>query len=48
MTLRPDQLAEYGVVAAVSLLDVARSPEEAFARAAQYVTWATQQALEGA
>ncbi|EMY32394.1 glycerate kinase [Arthrobacter crystallopoietes BAB-32] len=48
ITLGPQQLAAHGVEAAVSLLDLAGSPEEAFAQAAKYVAWATQQALEGA
>jgi glycerate 2-kinase len=48
ITLTPEQLTEYGVVAGVSLLDLARTPEEAFGQAAKYVSWATQQALEGA
>ncbi|QTG81859.1 glycerate kinase [Arthrobacter crystallopoietes] len=48
ITLTAEQLAAHGVEAAVSLLDLARTPEEAFAQAAKYVTWGTQQALEGA
>lgn len=48
ITLDPRRLAAHGVEAAVSLLDLAGSPDEAFAQAAKYVTWATQRALEGA
>ncbi|MBF4994640.1 glycerate kinase [Arthrobacter gandavensis] len=48
ITLSPKVLAEYGVEAAVSLLDLAQSPEDAMARAEFYVARATQAALEGA
>lgn len=48
ITLDPRVLAEYGVEAAVSLLDLAPSPEEAMARAEYYVVRATRAALEGA
>ena len=48
ITLGPKVLAEYGVEAAVSLLDLAQSPEDAMARAEFYVARATQAALEGA
>ncbi|MCC3289495.1 glycerate kinase [Arthrobacter sp. zg-Y1110] len=48
ITLTPDQLQEYGIVAAVSLLDVVQRPQDAMEQAAKYVAWATRQALEGA
>jgi glycerate 2-kinase len=48
ITLAPDKLAEYGVHAAASLVEAARSEEQAMAHAARYVTLATQHALEGA
>ena len=48
ITLEPKVLAQYGVEAAVSLLDLAPSPEEAMARADYYVARATRAALEGA
>ena len=48
ITLGPKVLAEYGVEAAVSVLDLAQSPEDAMARAEFYVARATQAALEGA
>lgn len=48
ITLSPKVLAEFGVEAAVSLLDLAPSPEEAMARADYYLTRATRAALEGA
>lgn len=48
ISLSPDRLAEHGVHAASSLVEVAGSQEEAMAHAARYVTLATQQALEGA
>ena len=48
ITLAPGILAEYGVEAAVSLLDLAPSPDEAMARADYYVSRATRAALEGA
>lgn len=48
ITLTPDQLQEYGIVAAVSLLDVVQRPADAMAQAAKYVAWATRQVLEGA
>lgn len=48
ITLSPKVLAEYGVEAAVSLLDLAQGPADAMARAEFYVARATQAALEGA
>ena len=48
ITLPPHVLAEYGVVAAVSLLDLAADPQDAMDRAARWLTRATVQALEGA
>lgn len=48
ITLSPDQLQEYGIVAAVSLLDVVQRPRDAMAQAEKYVAWATRQVLEGA
>ncbi|MCC3278756.1 glycerate kinase [Arthrobacter sp. zg-Y40] len=48
ITLTPDQLQEYGIVAAVSLLDVVQRPQDAMSQAAKYVAWATRQVLEGA
>ena len=48
ITLDPAQLAAFGVVAAVSLLDLASDPAEAMARAEQYLVRGTRQALEGA
>ncbi|KAD4059667.1 glycerate kinase [Arthrobacter yangruifuii] len=48
ITLTPDQLEEYGIVAAVSLLDVAPRPQDAMDQAAKYVSWATRRVLEGA
>ena len=48
ITLTPDQLQEYGIVAAVSLLDVVQRPQDAMAQAEKYVAWATRQVLEGA
>ena len=48
ITLNPAQLAPFGVVAAVSLLDLASDPAEAMARAGQYLVRGTRQALEGA
>ncbi|MCC3281712.1 MULTISPECIES: glycerate kinase [Arthrobacter] len=48
ITLSPKVLAEYGVEAAVSVLDLAQGPEDAMARAEFYVARATQAALEGA
>jgi glycerate kinase len=48
ITVPPQELAARGVVAAASTLDVARTPQEAFAQPARYVALAAQQALEGA
>ncbi|MDM7991063.1 glycerate kinase [Arthrobacter sp. zg-Y877] len=48
ITLTPDELQEYGIVAAVSLLDVVQRPQDAMDQAAKYVAWATRQVLEGA
>ncbi|UWX97198.1 glycerate kinase [Arthrobacter zhaoxinii] len=48
ITLTPDQLEEYGIVAAVSLLDVVQRPQDAMEQAAKYVAQATRQVLEGA
>ncbi|CEA07140.1 Glycerate 2-kinase [Arthrobacter saudimassiliensis] len=48
ITLTPQQLQDYGIVAAVSLLDLVREPAEAMAQAARWLTWGTRQALEGA
>jgi len=48
ITLPPQELARHGIAAAVSVLDVARTPQEAFAHPAEYLALATQQALEGA
>lgn len=48
ITLTPQQLQEYGIVAAVSLLDLVREPAEAMTQAARWLTWGTRQALEGA
>ena len=48
ITLSPEQLQEYGIVAAVSLLDVVQRPQDAMAQAEKYVAWATRQVLEGA
>lgn len=48
ITLSPKVLAEYGVEAAVSVLDLAQGPDDAMARAEFYVARATQAALEGA
>jgi glycerate kinase len=48
ITVPPQELAARGVASAVSVLDVARTPQDAFAHAAEYVALATQQALEGA
>lgn len=48
ITLTPDQLEAYGIVAAVSLLDVVQRPQDAMAQAEKYVAWATRQVLEGA
>lgn len=47
ITVTPEQLAEHGVVAAVSATDVAGSPEAALADAARYTTMATSEALNG-
>ncbi|NKX55137.1 glycerate kinase [Arthrobacter mobilis] len=48
ITLPAQALAARGIAAAASVLDVARTPQEAFAHPAEYVARATQQALEGA
>ncbi|MHA7271659.1 glycerate kinase [Arthrobacter sp. HLT1-20] len=47
ITVTPQQLAEHGVVAAVSATDVAGSPEAALADAALFTTRATSEALNG-
>lgn len=47
ITVTPQQLAEHGVVSAVSATDVAGSPEAALADAARYTTMATSEALNG-
>lgn len=47
ITVTAAQLAEHGVVAAVSATDVAGSPEAALAEAARYTTMATSEALNG-
>lgn len=47
ITVTPEQLAQHGVVAAVSATDVAGSPEAALADAARYTTIATSEALNG-
>jgi len=44
----PEDLERRGVVAAAQLVDSAPSPEEAQAKAAKYLAWATSQVLEGA
>ncbi|MEV4901970.1 glycerate kinase [Citricoccus sp. NPDC055426] len=46
ITVPREQLTQYGIVAAASLMDLAADTEDAFARAADYVTRATQRALE--
>ncbi|MCC3266195.1 glycerate kinase [Arthrobacter gengyunqii] len=48
ITLPPHILAEYGVVAAVSLLDLVQDPADAMVHAQRWLTRATVQALEGA
>ncbi|MET4060569.1 glycerate kinase [Arthrobacter sp. UYP6] len=48
ITLPPHVLAEYGVVAAVSLLDLVQDPADAMAQAQRWLVRATVQALEGA
>ncbi|MDK1360568.1 glycerate kinase [Arthrobacter sp. zg-Y1219] len=48
ITLPPQVLAEYGVVAAVSLLDLVSDPQDAMTSARRWLTRATVQALEGA
>ena len=48
ITLTPDQLEEYGIVAAASLLDAVQRPQDAMDQAAKYVARATRQVLEGA
>ena len=48
ITLSPQVLAGYGIVSAVSLLDLVNDPLDAMAQAKRYVARATQQALEGA
>ncbi|POH59353.1 glycerate kinase [Arthrobacter glacialis] len=47
ITVTPQQLAEHGVVSAVSATDVAGSPEAALADAALFTTRATSEALNG-
>ncbi len=44
----PADLAEYGVVAAAQLVDLAGSPEESLSQAAKLLSRATAQVLEGA
>ncbi|MFJ7749817.1 glycerate kinase [Arthrobacter sp. NPDC097144] len=48
ITLPPHILAEYGIVSAVSILDLVQDPADAMARAGLWLTRATVQALEGA
>ena len=48
ITLPPHVLAEYGVVAGVSLLDLVADPQDAMTHARRWLTRATVQALEGA
>ncbi|WAP53263.1 glycerate kinase [Arthrobacter sp. ATA002] len=48
ITLPPHVLAEYGVVAAVSLLDLVADPQDAMTQAGRWLTRATVHALEGA
>ena len=47
ITVTAEQLAEHGVVSAVSATDVAGSGEAALADAAKYTTLATSEALNG-
>ena len=47
ITVTTEQLAEHGVVSAVSASDVAGSGEAALAEAARYTTMATAEALNG-
>lgn len=46
ITVPREQLAHHGVTAVASVMDYARDSHDAYARAAHYVTLATQRALE--